>query len=79
MKLPVAKLVEESNVLWILVRLLEAGTQCLSSANEAPTPKWIAPLLLMLDLYEKMATASRRRAELERIVVSVLYIYIFFV
>ncbi len=30
----------------------------------APTPKWLAPLVLLVDLYEKAAIASRRKAAL---------------
>ena len=75
MKLATAKLVQSHGVLDQLIELLDASTQCLASctntsaAGGVETPKWIAPLLLILDLYEKMAVASTRRAELEKIVV----------
>lgn len=31
------------------------------------TPKWMAPLLLLLDLYEKMSVSTRRRAAMEKV------------
>ena len=33
-------------------------------SSAAPTPKWLAPLVLLVDLYEKAAIASRRKAAL---------------
>ena len=35
--------------------------------SDSATPKWIAPLLLLLDLYEKMALGTRRRAAMEKV------------
>ena len=71
MKLPVASLIAASGVMPLLVELLEAGTQCLCSARRAQAPQWISPLLLLIDMYEKMAIASKRRAAVEQVVVSI--------
>ena len=38
-----------------------------SAATDSPTPKWLAPLLLLLDLYEKMALGTRRRTAMEKV------------
>ncbi len=43
-----------------------------ASATAAATPKWMAPLLLLLDLYEKMAVGTRRRAAMEKVTFSFL-------
>ena len=39
----------------------------LLSGTDAATPKWMAPLLLLLDLYEKMSLGTRRRAAMEKV------------
>ena len=36
-------------------------------ASPTSTPKWMAPLVLLLDLYEKMALGTRRRAAMEKV------------
>ena len=69
MKLQVGRLIEASCALPPLVQLLEAATHCLCSAKHAKTPPWVSPLLLLLDMYQRMAVASKRRADLEQVVV----------
>ena len=39
----------------------------LLSGTDAATPKWMAPLLLLLDLYEKMSLGTRRRVAMEKV------------
>ncbi len=49
----------------------DAGTSTSSSPSldgvQIATPKWMAPLLLLLDLYEKMSLGTRRRAAMEKV------------
>lgn len=67
-RFPCARFTEAGGLLDLLVRLLEAVPNCLSAASwdngvpePVPTPKWLAPLILLIDLYEKVASASRHR------------------
>ncbi|XP_032242084.2 E3 ubiquitin-protein ligase HUWE1 isoform X2 [Nematostella vectensis] len=65
MKLSCAVIVEEFGILSALLELLDMcqGTlmhQVLIPA-EPTTPKWLCPLLLLLDLYEKTALSSKRK------------------
>ena len=73
MQLPCAEVVDDSGVLDLLVRLLDSTQRCLSATaalKPVPTPKWVTPLLLLLDLYEKVAVVSKRKADLKQVVVS---------
>ena len=52
-----------------MVNLLEKSQHLLSlvsnnNKNSVVTPKWLAPLILLIDLYDKAAVASARRAPL---------------
>ena len=38
-----------------------------STDSTSGTPRWMAPLLLLLDLYEKMSLGTRRRAAMEKV------------
>ena len=67
--MPCAEALEASGILDLLVRLLDTTQRCLAVAKEANTPKWVAPLLLLLDLYEKVSIASKRKAELDKLLV----------
>ncbi|XP_078678082.1 E3 ubiquitin-protein ligase HUWE1-like isoform X6 [Branchiostoma floridae x Branchiostoma belcheri] len=58
---PCAQVLEDSGLVTVLVSLLETAQQCLSACKEAPTPKWLAPVVLLVDLYQKMAVSSKRR------------------
>lgn len=80
MKIPCADLLNKSNAIDCLVALLEVGLDLFSlskdyssntmeaSSEQASlaiqTPKWLAPTILLIDLYEKGAIASHRRAPL---------------
>ncbi|XP_074873486.1 E3 ubiquitin-protein ligase HUWE1 isoform X2 [Carettochelys insculpta] len=67
LKLPCARVVESSGVLNVLIKLLEVVQPCLQAAKEqqeVQTPKWITPVLLLLDFYEKTAISSKRRAQM---------------
>ncbi|XP_066283508.1 E3 ubiquitin-protein ligase HUWE1-like [Branchiostoma lanceolatum] len=58
---PCAQVLEDSGLVTSLVSLLETAQQCLSACKDAPTPKWLAPVVLLVDLYQKMAVSSKRR------------------
>ena len=50
------------------IALLSALQAAIGAENKsAATPKWLAPLLLMIDLYEKTAVASHRRYVLSQV------------
>ena len=76
MKIPCARQLEEKLLVPRLIVLLSAGQEALAqrtkSGHESDkidssgTPKWMAPLLLLLDLYEKMALGMRRRSAMEK-------------
>ncbi|XP_069738899.1 E3 ubiquitin-protein ligase HUWE1-like [Phaenicophaeus curvirostris] len=69
LKLPCARVVESSCVLDVLIKLLEVVQPCLQAAKEhkeVQTPKWITPVLLLIDFYEKTAVSSKRMARLSQ-------------
>ncbi|TRY66469.1 hypothetical protein DNTS_005364 [Danionella cerebrum] len=69
LKLSCARVVESSGVLSVLIKLLEVVQPCLQAAKEQKdiqTPKWITPVLLLIDFYEKMAVSSKRRAQMNK-------------
>ncbi|XP_029463820.1 E3 ubiquitin-protein ligase HUWE1 isoform X4 [Rhinatrema bivittatum] len=69
LKLPCARVVETSGILNVLIKLLEVVQPCLQAAKEqkeVQTPKWITPVLLLIDFYEKTAISSKRRAQMNR-------------
>lgn len=63
--IPTARVIQESNIIWLLVEVLEETQEYLCCSKEAVSLKWMAPLLLLLDLYEKVAVISKRKAEAE--------------
>uniref|UniRef100_A0A8C3HWY2 E3 ubiquitin-protein ligase HUWE1 n=1 Tax=Chrysemys picta bellii TaxID=8478 RepID=A0A8C3HWY2_CHRPI len=70
LKLPCARVVESSGVLNVLIKLLEVVQPCLQAAKEqkeVQTPKWITPVLLLIDFYEKTAISSKRRAQMNKV------------
>uniref|UniRef100_A0A7N9B172 E3 ubiquitin-protein ligase HUWE1 n=1 Tax=Mastacembelus armatus TaxID=205130 RepID=A0A7N9B172_9TELE len=69
LKLLGAKVVEKSGILDLLIKLLEVVQPCLQAAKEQKdiqTPKWITPVLLIIDFYEKMAVSSKRREQMNK-------------
>ncbi|CAN0188024.1 unnamed protein product [Lampetra planeri] len=67
LKLPCACVVESSGILDVLIKLLEVAQPCLQVAgDDMCTPKWITPVLLLIDFYEKMSVASKRRAQMNK-------------
>nr|XP_015209351.1 PREDICTED: E3 ubiquitin-protein ligase HUWE1 [Lepisosteus oculatus] len=69
LKLSCARVVETSGILNVLIKLLEVVQPCLQAAKEqkeVQTPKWITPVLLLIDFYEKTAVSSKRRAQMNK-------------
>ncbi|GCB69809.1 hypothetical protein scyTo_0012493 [Scyliorhinus torazame] len=69
LKLTCARIVETSGILGVLIKLLEVAQPCLQAAKEQKdvhTPKWITPVLLLIDFYEKMSVSSKRRAQMNK-------------
>ncbi|XP_037679708.1 LOW QUALITY PROTEIN: E3 ubiquitin-protein ligase HUWE1-like [Choloepus didactylus] len=69
LKLPCAWVVESSGILNALIKLLEVVQPCLQAAKEQEevhTPKWITPVLLLIDFYEKTAISSKRRVQMTK-------------
>ncbi|XP_028307789.1 E3 ubiquitin-protein ligase HUWE1 isoform X6 [Gouania willdenowi] len=69
LKLLGARVVENSGILDLLIKLLEVVQPCLQAAKEhkdIQTPKWITPVLLIIDFYEKMAVSSKRREQMSK-------------
>ncbi|XP_069501404.1 E3 ubiquitin-protein ligase HUWE1 isoform X3 [Ambystoma mexicanum] len=69
LKLPCARVVENSGILSVLIKLLEVVQPCLQASKEqkeVQTPKWITPVLLLIDFYEKMSISSKRRSQMNK-------------
>uniref|UniRef100_A0A3Q3BL04 E3 ubiquitin-protein ligase HUWE1 n=1 Tax=Haplochromis burtoni TaxID=8153 RepID=A0A3Q3BL04_HAPBU len=69
LKLLGARVIENSGILDLLIKLLEVVQPCLQAAKEhkdIQTPKWITPVLLIIDFYEKMAVSSKRREQMNK-------------
>ncbi|KAJ4934280.1 hypothetical protein JOQ06_007079, partial [Pogonophryne albipinna] len=69
LKLLGARVIENSGILNLLIKLLEVVQPCLQAAKEQKdiqTPKWITPVLLIIDFYEKMAVSSKRREQMNK-------------
>lgn len=76
MKIQCANLLHQSGAIDSLISLLEVEFDLFSLSKDHPcnpaehpnillqTPKWLAPMILLIDLYEKGAVASHRRAPL---------------
>merc|ERR1719397_1366913 len=57
------ELVEKSGAIGLMVQLIGVAQEALSLQQESPeskvTPKWITPMLLFIDLYEKVVLAMK--------------------
>jgi hypothetical protein len=65
MKIPAAMAVQELNIIDKLVYLLRVAEPFISQTH---TPKWLSPLLLLLDLYEKVATNTVRKEIMNKVI-----------
>ena len=76
-KLMCAKIVDEVGVVFNMIRLLSFACKTLQrqtdeeGAPTAPppsvTPKWMTPMLLFIDLHEKVVLGPNRRAALSKV------------
>ena len=77
-KMLAARIVDESSIISAMIHLLSAtptvlqSNQVTTTPNEpsaklTSTPKWMTPLLLFIDLYEKVILGMNRRSALEPI------------
>jgi hypothetical protein len=64
---PCAQVVQRSHILPSLVQLLVQGQEALTACGEVVTPKWLAPLLLLIDLLEKVAMCTQRRDRMYKV------------
>ena len=53
---------------WLMV--VSSGIVVSSPASPLVSPKWLGPLLLLLDLFEKVSVSSKRKATVEKFAVS---------
>ena len=67
MRVPCAQVVQRSKILPSLVQLLVQGQEALTACGEVLTPKWLAPLLLLIDLLEKVAMCTQRRDKMYKV------------
>lgn len=67
MRVPCAQVVQRSKILPSLVQLLVQGQEALTASGEVVTPKWLAPLLLLIDLLEKVAMCTQRRDKMYKV------------
>ncbi|XP_061178702.1 E3 ubiquitin-protein ligase HUWE1-like [Saccostrea echinata] len=67
MMIPCAESVESVWLTDILVQVLNSGQEFLTANKDSVTPKWLSPLLLLLDLYEKVSVISKRKAEANKL------------
>ena len=65
--MPCAQVVQRSKILPSLVQLLVRGQEALTACGEVVTPKWLAPLLLLIDLLEKVAMCTQRRDKMYKV------------
>jgi E3 ubiquitin-protein ligase HUWE1 len=64
------RLVEEASVVELMVRLVSAAQEALAVYQLAAThvtPKWVTPMLLFIDLYEKVVLGMKRRAAMAEV------------
>ncbi|KAG1653506.1 E3 ubiquitin-protein ligase HUWE1 [Nymphon striatum] len=64
LRLHCVPLVKASGVIEQLVDVLIATQKVLSANKEFLTPRWLAPVLLLIDMFEKVCVASERRAKM---------------
>ncbi|XP_060080556.1 E3 ubiquitin-protein ligase HUWE1-like [Ylistrum balloti] len=66
-RMPCAETVEKVYLTDLLVQVLSSGQEFLTANRDYVSPKWLAPLLLLLDLYEKVSVISRRKVDAEKL------------
>ncbi|XP_021341229.1 E3 ubiquitin-protein ligase HUWE1-like isoform X3 [Mizuhopecten yessoensis] len=66
-RMPCAETVEKVYLTDLLVQVLSSGQEFLTANRDYVSPKWLAPMLLLLDLYEKVSVISRRKVDAEKL------------
>jgi E3 ubiquitin-protein ligase HUWE1 len=78
-KILCAKIVHESRVVSEMTALLDCARECMEATKKSstqlasagddavPTPKWMTPMLLFIDLHEKVLLGMNRRAKLSKV------------
>lgn len=68
MKVPCANALKTYNIIPRLIKVLTEYQMIVSMINKAlPTPKWLAPLALLLDLYDKVALSTKQKQQMHKI------------
>uniref|UniRef100_H2YZN3 Uncharacterized protein n=1 Tax=Ciona savignyi TaxID=51511 RepID=H2YZN3_CIOSA len=69
MKEPCSRVVSQNQLIPTFVKLLSAASTWLQNHQDlqhAVTPKWISPILLLVDLYERTCVSLARKSELRQ-------------
>lgn len=68
MKVPCANALKTYNIIPRLIKVLTDYQMIVSMMNKVlPTPKWLAPLALLLDLYDKVALSTKQKQQMHKI------------
>lgn len=68
MKVPCANALKTYNIIPRLIKVLTEYQTIVSLMSKVlPTPKWLAPLALLLDLYDKVALSTRQKQQMHKI------------
>ncbi|XP_063707232.1 E3 ubiquitin-protein ligase HUWE1 isoform X2 [Culicoides brevitarsis] len=70
LKIPCASAMVRKDVLPKLVKVIIDIERIMKTGDKKPTvttPKWLAPLFLLVDLYEKVAVYTQRKAEMHKV------------
>lgn len=68
MKVPCANALNTYNIIPRLIKVLTDYQMIVSMMNKAlSTPKWLAPLALLLDLYDKVALSTKQKQQMHKI------------
>ena len=79
-KLMCATIVDDVGVVFNMIRLLSFACKTLQRQTEGEgtattppsvTPKWMTPMLLFIDLHEKVVLGTKRRAALSKVIFTV--------
>lgn len=68
MKVPCANALKTYNIIPRLIKVLTDYQMIVTMINKVlPTPKWLAPLALLLDLYDKVALSTKQKQQMHKI------------
>lgn len=68
MKVPCASSLKTYNIIPRLIKVLTDYQMIVTMMNKVlPTPKWLAPLALLLDLYDKVALSTKQKQQMHKI------------